>query len=723
MKARHGVVASLLLAGGALAALGGTAGAQEHATATFAGGCFWCMQPPFEKLAGVVSTTVGYTGGHTKNPTYEEVSAGGTGHAESVEIVYDPGKIGYAKLLDVVWHNVDPLRPEAPFCDHGHQYRTAIFYHDDTQRRLAEESKQRLAQRFGRPIATEIVAATTFYPAEEYHQRYHEKNPVRYKFYRWNCGRDARLKELWGDEAPAAEAQSMPTKGWNPVTFKKPDDPALRKSLDPMQYKVTQQEGTEPPFHNEYWDNHRPGIYVDVVSGEPVFSSLDKYESGTGWPSFTRPLEPGNIREREDRRLFTSRTEIRSAHADSHLGPVFDAGPAPAHTLVLEVGKPITQARSELAGLLPRIDFFLAEVEGALADEVVLASPADRLEERIRREPLGVVANVSAWNYPWYVGANVFLPALLTGNAVLYKPSELATLTGLAIAELLHEAGIPADVFQALVGGGSVGALLLEEPVDAVCFTGSHATGVKVAAAVAPRLVKVQLELGGKDPAYVCDDVDAAAAAAAVADGAFYNAGQSCCAVERAYVHERVWARFVDAFVETVRGWVAGDPLDARTYIGPLARREAALGLLEAQVADAVSRGARVLTGGRRLDRPGFFFAPTVLVDVDHTMRVLREETFGPPGGPARVGSDAEAVPPMHDTDYGLTAAVYTPDRARAERLLAWVNAGTAYWNCCDRVSPRLPWSGRGASGLGVTLAREGIAAFVRPKAWHLRGG
>jgi len=239
---------------------------------------------------------------------------------------------------------------------------------------------------------------------------------------------------------------------------------------------------------------------------------------------------------------------------------------------------------------------------------------------------------------------------------------------------------------------------------------------------VAPRLVKVQLELGGKDPAYVCDDVDAAAAAAAVADGAFYNTGQSCCAVERVYVHERVWARFVDAFVETVRGWEVGDPLDARTYIGPLARREAALGLLEGQVADAVARGARVLTGGRRLDRPGFFFAPTVLVDVDHTMRVMREETFGPLVGLARVGSDDEAVALMNDTAYGLTAAVYTPDRARAERLLARVNTGTAYWNCCDRVSPRLPWSGRGASGLGVTLAREGLATFMRPKAWHLRG-
>ena len=393
-----------------------------------------------------------------------------------------------------------------------------------------------------------------------------------------------------------------------------------------------------------------------------------------------------------------------------------------ARTLTLEVGKPITQARRELAGLLPRIDFFLAAVEGALADEVVLASPADGLEERIAREPLGLVANVSAWNYPWYVGANVFLPALLTGNAVLYKPSEFATLTGLAIAELLHEAGIPADVFQVLVGGGRVGAMLVDEPVDAVCFTGSHATGVKVAAAMAPRLVRAQLELGGKDPAYVCDDVDVDEVAAAVADGAFYNTGQSCCAVERVYVHERVWPRFVEAFVATVRGYVVGDPFDERTYIGPLARREAALAHQESQVADAVGRGARVLTGGRRVERPGFFFAPTVLVDVDHTMAVMREETFGPLIGLARAGSDDDAVALMNDTPYGLTAAVYTAARARAERLLARVNTGTAYWNCCDRVSPRLPWTGRGASGLGVTLSRDGIAAFVRPKAWHLRG-
>jgi len=208
---------ALVLAGGLLLGLaagkpGYAAPAAEHhesATATFAGGCFWCLQPPFEQLPGVISTTVGYTGGHTKNPTYEEVSAGGTGHAESVQIVYDPTQISYDKLLDVFWHNVDPLTPNAQFCDHGNQYRSAIFYHDDTQRQLATASKQRLeaSKRFDKPIVTEIVAATEFYPAEEYHQKYHDKNPVRYKYYRWNCGRDQRLKAVWGRDAAHAEEE------------------------------------------------------------------------------------------------------------------------------------------------------------------------------------------------------------------------------------------------------------------------------------------------------------------------------------------------------------------------------------------------------------------------------------------------------------------------------------------------------------------------------------
>jgi peptide-methionine (S)-S-oxide reductase len=191
---------------------GGGALAEERATATFAGGCFWCMEPPFEKLPGVISTQVGYTGGTVKKPTYEQVSAGTTGHAESVQVTYDPSRIGYEKLLDVFWHNVDPLTRDAQFCDHGRQYRTAIFYHDDTQQRLAEESKRALetSKRFDKPIVTEIVRAGDFWPAEDYHQRYHEKNPIRYKYYRWNCGRDRRLREVWGADAPEAEPEPKP---------------------------------------------------------------------------------------------------------------------------------------------------------------------------------------------------------------------------------------------------------------------------------------------------------------------------------------------------------------------------------------------------------------------------------------------------------------------------------------------------------------------------------
>jgi peptide methionine sulfoxide reductase msrA/msrB len=316
---------------------GGGAGAADplpSATATFAGGCFWCMQPPFEALPGVLSTTVGYTGGQTRNPSYEDVSAGDTGHAESVQIIYDPARITYEQLLDVFWHNVDPLTAERQFCDHGHQYRSAIFVHDETQRRLAEASKQRLAEsgRFDKPIVTEIVAATEFYPAEEEHQKYHAKNPIQYKYYRWNCGRDKRLAALWGDASEAGRTP-RPTppraKGWDAMTFKKPSDAELQNRLTPEQYKVTQHEGTERAFQNEYWNNKQPGIYVDVVSGEPLFSSLDKYDSGTGWPSFTRPLEAGNVTEKTDQRLFMTRTEVRSANADSHLGHVFDDGPQP----------------------------------------------------------------------------------------------------------------------------------------------------------------------------------------------------------------------------------------------------------------------------------------------------------------------------------------------------------------------------------------------------------
>ena len=391
-----------------------------------------------------------------------------------------------------------------------------------------------------------------------------------------------------------------------------------------------------------------------------------------------------------------------------------------AHTLTEEMGKPITQARAEIAATQGRIDFFLAHGPAVLADEVVLDDPAGGLRERITWEPLGVIANVSAWNYPYFVGGNVFVPALLCGNAVLYKPSEYATRTGLAIVDRLHAAGVPADVVLAVVGAGDAGAALVGAPLDGVFFTGSYATGRRVARAAADHLVPVQLELGGKDPIYVCDDAPLAAVAAAVADGAFYNTGQSCCAVERVYVQRGVFASFVEAFVAAVRGFRVGDPLDESTYIGPLTR-PVQLDVLAAQVDDATAKGARVLCGDGRLDRPGNFFAPTVLVDVDHAMAVMRDESFGPLIGIQAVADDAAAVEAMQDTDYGLTGGVYTPDRERAERLLAELDSGSVYWNCCDRVSPRLPWSGRRHSGLGVTLSTHGIRAFLRPKAWHLR--
>jgi acyl-CoA reductase-like NAD-dependent aldehyde dehydrogenase len=394
-----------------------------------------------------------------------------------------------------------------------------------------------------------------------------------------------------------------------------------------------------------------------------------------------------------------------------------------ARTLTLEVGKPLAQARNELNGLLPRLDFFLEHFEAELAPRTVLGTSTEALEERIAFEPLGVIANVSAWNYPYFVGSNVFVPALLTGNAVLYKPSELCSLTGLAIGRLLREAGVPDGVFQTLIGGRELGAALVASAVDGVFFTGSYATGRKIAEVVAPRMIRLQLELGGKDPAYVTDDVDVANVAAALADGAFYNTGQSCCSVERIYVHERIYPAFLEAFVAEVKKFALGEPTDEGTYIGPLCRGEIAIRELSEQVADAVDRGGRVLLGGKRAARSGSFFEPTVIADASAAMRVMKDESFGPIIGIACVASDEAALTAMADTEYGLTAAVYTRDEGRAAQLLCELPVGSAYVNCCDRVSPRLPWTGRKHSGIGSTLSTLGIQAFVQPKAWHIRRG
>ena len=253
-------------------------------TATFAGGCFWCVESDFEKTPGVLKVVSGYTGGTGDNPTYETYA--GKGYVEAVQVFYDPAKVTYAQLLDVLWRHIDPTDGGGQFVDRGPQYRSAIFYHDEEQRRLAEKSKEELAKtgRFAKPIATEMIPFRKFYDAEEYHQDYYKKNPIRYKYYRHGSGRDQFLEKVWG----ADRSDLAPPTG---KAYGKPDDATLRKRLTPLQYKVTQQEGTEPPFQNEYDKNKREGIYVDIVSGEPLFSSFDKYDSGTGWPSFTKPLE------------------------------------------------------------------------------------------------------------------------------------------------------------------------------------------------------------------------------------------------------------------------------------------------------------------------------------------------------------------------------------------------------------------------------------------------
>jgi peptide methionine sulfoxide reductase msrA/msrB len=292
--------------------------------ATFAGGCFWCTEADFEKLPGVVKVISGYTGGYKENPTYEEVSSGTTGHVEAVQVYYDPSKISYEELLDAFWKHIDPTDSGGQFVDRGKQYRSVIFYRDQEQKRLAEKSKEALEKsgRFNKPIVTEIIKFTKFYQAEEYHQDYYKKHALKYKYYRYESGRDQFITKVWGKDLKTTKLQEE-------GQYKKPDDATLRKKLTPLQYEVTQKNGTGRPFKNEYWDNKKEGIYVDIVSGEPLFSSLEKYDSGTGWPSFTKPLEPENVVEKEDRGFFVRRTEVRSKHGDSHLGHVFNDGPPP----------------------------------------------------------------------------------------------------------------------------------------------------------------------------------------------------------------------------------------------------------------------------------------------------------------------------------------------------------------------------------------------------------
>jgi len=292
--------------------------------ATFAGGCFWCTESDFEKLPGVVKAISGYTGGTEKNPSYSEVSAGTTGHIEAVQVYFDPSMVSYKELVEYFWKHINPTDPGGQFVDRDPQYRSAIFYHNENQRQIAEKSKDDLNRsgKFNKPVVTDILKLSAFYSAEEYHQDYHKKNPLRYKYYRYSSGRDQFLKKVWVDNMANKKQE-------NQKRYTRPDEKTLKKKLTSLQYKVTRENGTEPPFNNEYWDNKKAGIYVDVISSEPLFSSLDKFKSGTGWPSFTKPLEPENIIEKSDKSFFMTRTEVRSKNGDSHLGHIFNDGPEP----------------------------------------------------------------------------------------------------------------------------------------------------------------------------------------------------------------------------------------------------------------------------------------------------------------------------------------------------------------------------------------------------------
>jgi acyl-CoA reductase-like NAD-dependent aldehyde dehydrogenase len=388
-------------------------------------------------------------------------------------------------------------------------------------------------------------------------------------------------------------------------------------------------------------------------------------------------------------------------------------------TLTEEMGKPLDQSRGEILGSLGRLDYFYNKSEQYLAEELV--NDSETHTEKIVHEPLGVVVNISAWNFPYNIGFNVFIPALIAGNGVLYKPSEFTTRTGIKMIDLLYRSGVPEDVIQVVIGNGAVGGALLELPAKGYFFTGSYNTGKLIYKKVASKMVPCQLELGGKDPLYVsADNKDIDKVAGAALEGAFYNNGQSCCAVERIYVHEALYDDFVRLFLEKAREMKVGDPTENGVFIGPLARHGQIM-VLEQQVSDALEKGAKLLLGGKEIDRKGYYFEPTIIVDADHSMQIMKEESFGPIIGIQKVASDEEAISLMLDTEFGLTASVYSDNLETAEPIMEQMDSGTVYWNCCDRVSPYTPWSGRKHSGIGSTLSYIGIRAFTQPKAFHFR--
>jgi acyl-CoA reductase-like NAD-dependent aldehyde dehydrogenase len=390
-----------------------------------------------------------------------------------------------------------------------------------------------------------------------------------------------------------------------------------------------------------------------------------------------------------------------------------------ALTLTEDMGKPLSQSRGEIKGAIGRLDFFINHCEKYLSTETVNVSATHT--EQIAYEPLGVIVNISAWNFPYNIGFNVFVPAIVAGNGVLYKPSEFCSRTGEKMISLLCEAGVPSDLVQVVQGGRQVGSALLDLDIDAVYFTGSYKTGQAIYTKVASKMIPCQLELGGKDPFYVAaDNSNLDAVVDAAIEGVYWNNGQSCCAVERIYVHNSLYDNFLELFVKKVAAMKIGDPTDEDTFIGPLARKQQ-INIIQAQVDDALAKGAYVLAGGKAIDGKGYYYEPTVVTNVDHTMNIMNEESFGPVIGIQKVESDEEAIKLMKDTEFGLSSAVFSDNYETAKPILDAMDTGTVYWNCCDRVSPYTPWSGRNNSGIGSTLSHIGIRAFTQPKAYQIR--
>lgn len=384
-----------------------------------------------------------------------------------------------------------------------------------------------------------------------------------------------------------------------------------------------------------------------------------------------------------------------------------------------QMGKPLDQSRREVDTALDRTETMLRLAAGALGDEVL--GPKQGFRRFIRHEPLGIVLEIPAWNYPLLIAVNVIVPALVAGNAVLIKHARLTPLCGDAFVEALHKTGIPPNLVASVhVDHATVRKLIDARAVDFISFTGSVEGGREVYKAASAQLLDMGLELGGKDPALVCEDANLAFAAENLVDGAFYNSGQSCCAVERIYVMRPLFSRFVDAYVAEVEKYKVGNPEDPATTMGPLAQRKA-VDFMEFQVGEAVDRGARVLTGGRRLSGPGYYFQPTVLVNVNHGMSVMMEESFGPVIGIMPVDSEDEAIRLMNDSPYGLTASIWTEDAARGEALAQRTDAGTLYVNRCDYLDPELAWVGIKDSGHGCTLSSLGYQYLTRPKSFHIR--